>query len=74
MKECISGAAFADVVINTFFGFSPTVNGDALISDPQTPRPFQGTLTGLRYRGQLYQLTASKHGVTIAGNQRIERQ
>ena len=74
MKECISGAAFADVVINTFFGFSPTVDGDALISDPQTPRPFQGTLTGLRYRGQLYQLTASKRGVTIAGNQRIERQ
>ena len=25
MKECISGAAFADVVINTFFGFDPSV-------------------------------------------------
>ena len=29
MKECISGAAFADVVINTFFGFSPSADGTA---------------------------------------------
>ena len=67
MKECISGAAFADVVINTFFGFSPTVDGSSLVSDPQTPRPFQASLTGLQYGGQFYQFTASERGVQIIG-------
>jgi hypothetical protein len=70
MKECISGAAFADVVINTFFGFSPSVADGEAVCDPQTPRPFQGTLTGVRYRGQLHQLTASEHGIQIIGDQR----
>ena len=69
MKECISGAAFADVVINTFFGFGPSLDGKTLIADPQTPRPFRGTLTGLRYRGQLHELTASARGVEISGEQ-----
>lgn len=69
MKECISGVAFNDVVINTFFGFSPSPDGTEVLADPQMPRPFQGTLTGLRYRGQLCQLTASGRGVQIIGNQ-----
>ena len=63
MKECISGAAFADVVINTFFGFSPAPDGATILADPETPRSFEGTLTGLRYRGQVLQLTASAQGV-----------
>jgi hypothetical protein len=65
MKECISGAAFAAVVINTFFGFSPAPDGALSVSDPQTPRPFQGTLTGVRYRGQLHEVTASERGVNL---------
>jgi len=65
-KECISGGAFPDVVRNTFFGFSPTLDGAALVSDPQTSRPFQGTLTGVRHGGRSYQLTASARGVQIA--------
>jgi hypothetical protein len=69
MKECISGAAFADVVINTFFGFSPSVAGGEAVCDPLTPRPFQGTLDGVRYRGQLHQFTASEHGIQITGDQ-----
>ena len=72
MKECISGAAFADVVLNTFFGFNPSVDGGSLVSDPQTPRPFQGTLAGLRYRGQLYQLEASSQGVSITKDHRAK--
>jgi hypothetical protein len=63
LKECISGVAFADVVINTFFGFSPSLDGKTIIADPKTPRPFQGTLTGVRYGNQLYKLTAGKSGV-----------
>ena len=35
MKECISGAAFADVVINTFFGFEPSIDGKQLLADPR---------------------------------------
>ena len=70
MKECISGVAFTDVVINTFFGFSPSVDGRRMIADPQTPRPFQGTLSNLRYNGKLFQLTASKQGVTVAPSMR----
>jgi hypothetical protein len=72
-KESIDGAAFTDVVINAFFGFTPLPDSASLLCDPQTPRPFQGTLTGLRYRGQLYQLTASARGVKITGDQRIEQ-
>jgi len=70
MKECISGVAFSDVVINTFFGFNPAVKGDSLVCDPQTPRPFRGTLTGLRFGGRLYQLTASERGIQIAENKK----
>ena len=68
MKECISGAAFADVVINTFFGFSPSADGSTLVCDPQTPRPFEGTLTGVRYGGKLRQLIATSHGVQVSKN------
>ena len=60
MKECISGAAFTDVVINTFFGFSPTVDGKQVIADPGTHRPFSGTLDGVRYRGRLLRLVTSR--------------
>src|SRR5260221_1674072 len=38
MKECVSGVAFADVVVNTFFGFSPSLDGKSLLADPLTPR------------------------------------
>jgi hypothetical protein len=65
MKECISGAAFADVVINTFFGFSPSPDAASMLSNPQTPRPFRGTLIGVRYRGQLHDLAASDQGIQI---------
>jgi hypothetical protein len=65
MKECISGAAFSDVVINTFFGFSPALNGKALIADPTVPRPFAGRLLNIPFRGQAYNLTADVKGVQI---------
>jgi hypothetical protein len=65
-KECISGGAFADVVINTFFGFSPSTDGDSLVNDPQTPRPFEGTISAIRYRGKLLRITASARGIQIS--------
>ncbi|MGH7990740.1 MAG: hypothetical protein ACREDS_11205, partial [Limisphaerales bacterium] len=44
MKECICGAAFADVVVNTFFGFLPSLDGKTILADSKTPRPFTGKL------------------------------
>ena len=68
MKECISGVAFTVVVINTFFGFSPSADGSTLVCDPQTARPFEGTLTGIRYGGKLRQFIATSHGVQVSKN------
>ena len=64
LKECISGVAFSDVVISTFFGFSPSLDGKTLIADPKTPRPFKGTLTGVRFGGRSYQVVAGVDGAT----------
>jgi hypothetical protein len=65
MKECISGAAFADVVISTFFGYAPSVNGKNILADPQTPRPFTGKLLHVSFRGERLTISADKKGVSI---------
>ncbi len=65
MKECISGVAFTDVVINTFFGFSPSVDGKILLTDEVTPRPFSGTLQNVRYGKSLYEISADKNGLSL---------
>ncbi len=66
MKECISGAAFADVVLNTFFGFAPSIDGKNLLVDPSTSRPFTGTLRNVRQGGALYTISAGPHGLALA--------
>ncbi len=63
MKECVSGAAFNDVVINTFFGFSPDADGKRMLADPNTPRPFTGTLRHVVFNGKQYTLTGGGQGV-----------
>jgi hypothetical protein len=63
MKECISGAAFADVFVNTFFGFAPSLDGKTLLADPRTPRPFAGTLRNLLARDKTFTIRASGSGV-----------
>jgi len=67
MKECISGAAFADVVINTFFGFSPAPDGSVALADPGTARPFTASLRGVRFKGADVDLTADAAGVHLHG-------
>jgi hypothetical protein len=66
MKECISGAAFADVVINTLFGFAPSADGKIILADPQTPRPFTGKLLQVTYRGERFAISAGRSGVDFA--------
>jgi len=63
MKECISGAAFTDVVLNTFFGFAPSIDGKTILADPKTARPFTGTLKHITLRGELFTLTSGKDGI-----------
>lgn len=63
MKECISGVAFADVVVNTFFGFAPSLDGKTILADPQTPRPFTGQLLHVPFRGERFTISANKNGV-----------
>jgi hypothetical protein len=65
MKECISGVAFTDVVINTFFGFSPSVEGHALLVDPNVPRPFTGELINVCAPRGLTTIVAGQGGVKI---------
>lgn len=63
MKECISGVAFSDVVINTFFGFDPQVGNENMIVDPATPRPFIGELINVHFAGKEFTLHAGVKGV-----------
>jgi hypothetical protein len=67
MKEAPGGIAFADVVIDTFFGFSPTVDGKSWIADPDTRRPFSGTLDGVRYRERLLQFVTAEGPIKLSG-------
>jgi hypothetical protein len=66
MKECISGVAFADVVVNTFFGFAPSLDGKNLLSDSQTPRPFTGKLLNVFTGGKQFTIRAGGSGIDIA--------
>lgn len=63
MKECISGGAFADVVINTFFGFAPSLDGKTTLRDTRTPRPFTGKLKNMLFRGRKITISAGASGV-----------
>ena len=65
MKECISGVAFADVVIRTFFGFAPSMDGKNILADPQTPRPFTGQLLHVPFRGDRFTISAGKKGISL---------
>ena len=66
MKECISGAAFTDVVLNTFFGFMPSIDGKDLLVQEKTPRPFSGTLQNVRFGKTLYTISADASGLKLS--------
>jgi hypothetical protein len=62
MKQCISGAAFANVVVDTFFGFAPSLDRKNLLADPQTSRPFVGKLMNVSAGGEKFTITANERG------------
>jgi hypothetical protein len=65
MKECVSGAAFADVVISSFFGFAPSADGKSFLADPQIGRPFSGELHNVTYRGEPLTIVANGKGASV---------
>jgi hypothetical protein len=65
MKECISGVAFADVVINIFFGFDPSLDGKTILADPQMSRPFTGKLLHVSSREGEATISADKQGLHL---------
>ena len=65
MKECISGVAFTDVVLNTFFGFMPSIDGKKLLTDEKTPRPFSGTLQNVARDHAEYTISAGTYGLKV---------
>ena len=65
MKECISGVAFADVVVSAFFGFAPSLDAKNFLADPQTPRPFTGKLLHVSFRGERFTISAGEKGTSV---------
>ncbi len=65
MKECISGAAFTDVVISAFFGFTPPLDGKTPLADPHTPRPFTGKLLHVSARGERFTISVGESGALV---------
>jgi hypothetical protein len=60
----VSGS-FAEVVINTFFGFRPAVDAHAALWEPQVPRGFTGKLLHVRWRNDFYTITSDDHGLRV---------
>ncbi len=64
-EEC--GASFASATITEgLFGCETGANDGLLaVRDPQTPRGFDGSLTGVFYRGARYTVTSSEKGLVV---------
>jgi hypothetical protein len=53
------GAAFAEVVLRSLFGYRPDLSGDRLpLLAPNTPRGFNGRLEHVSWRGKLYTINS----------------
>jgi hypothetical protein len=73
MKESPGGVAFADVVIDTFFGFRPAIDGKRLLVDVDKPRPFTGKLLHVRHQGGLATIIAGPGGAHIEAEHEKEQ-
>lgn len=64
-REALGGGDFAGVMIRTFFGFSPSLNGKGLLRAPDQPRGFSGKLRHLRSGTDLVTITSGPRGLTM---------
>ena len=60
----VSGS-FAEVVINTFFGFRPGPGQTSALWEATTPRGFNGQLRHVRWNGGLYTIVSDDHGLHL---------
>jgi len=60
----VSGS-FAEVIINTFFGFRPNPEGTTPLWNPQVPRGFNGQLRHVRWNGSVYTIVSDKAGLHV---------
>jgi hypothetical protein len=58
----VSGS-FAEVIINTFFGFRPAVDGKSALWNPQTPRGFNGRLLHVLWNHHFYTIISDHRGL-----------
>lgn len=65
MREALGGASFADVVINTFFGFEPNSENTRILVDANLPRPFKGELFNVHFSGKELNLKANEQGIKV---------
>ena len=64
----VCAAYIADGIVRGLFGFAPALadfdgKGGPRLRDAEAARSFKGNLRHVRYRGELYTLTAGKGGV-----------
>lgn len=57
-----AGAAFAEAIIRTFFGFDPHPDGQ-MIQLKNTYRGFNGELTNVRYKSKNYSILSGPNGI-----------
>jgi len=57
-----AGAAFAEVMIRTFFGFDPGIEG-TMIKLKNVPRGFNGDLENVKYKSKIYTITSNVNGL-----------
>ncbi|HVK25043.1 MAG TPA: LamG domain-containing protein [Actinokineospora sp.] len=63
----VCGGKFADVIISDLFGYIPNGTTTALQA-ATVPRGFNGTLSGVRFKGTSYTITSAATGVSIAAD------
>ena len=63
-RECSGGVAFANTVLQTFFGFQPTPYDEInILTDSNKNRGFKGTLFNLVYNGKYYNVVSDNDGL-----------
>ena len=65
-RECSGGVAFANTVLQLFFGFNPSpFNDNNVLVDSNKNRGFEGNLSNLFYNGNYYEIISDEDGLHI---------
>ncbi|QEE28925.1 hypothetical protein FTW19_13505 [Terriglobus albidus] len=65
MRECTGGGAFAETIINTLFGYIPKLGRQLTLSNPETPRGFEGELHHVRFGGDQFAIQSDSDGLHL---------